>query len=297
MKIHNENYDEMREAKKDRMEARAEKTHKDATELFETAHKMADVIPFGQPILIGHHSEKADRNYRKRISNKMDKACETFNKAKYYDDKLKGMEDNTAISRDDPEAIPKLKAKLEKIELNIQQIKDHNKACKNNIYLRLYDYNDGIHISNNTTYKTYAVIKDKKIEWKTKIIPKEIKAKIENYAKTGKMIQEKIPENKQVLEAYHLQNLSSNKRRIKDRITEIGALLKIPDIDETINNVRLYTDEGRVRIDFGYKPDEETRTKMKKRAWKWSPYNQVWQNYINQRNIDFARELLKELKK
>ena len=28
--------------------------------------KALSVIPFGQPILIGHHSEKRDRNYRRR---------------------------------------------------------------------------------------------------------------------------------------------------------------------------------------------------------------------------------------
>ena len=85
-------------------------------------------------------------------------------------------------------------------------------------------------------------------------------------------------------------------KRCEKRIAEIEALEKIPDIDETINNVRLYTEDGRIRIDFGYKPDEDIRNKLKGHSFKWSPYNQVWQNYIKQYNIDFARKLLGDIK-
>jgi hypothetical protein len=35
--------------------------------LYDDAHRMADAIPFGQPILDGHHSEGRDRRYRDRI--------------------------------------------------------------------------------------------------------------------------------------------------------------------------------------------------------------------------------------
>ncbi|OPY56071.1 MAG: hypothetical protein A4E49_00305 [Methanosaeta sp. PtaU1.Bin112] len=62
---------------------KAEKAHEEASNLLEIAHKMADVIPLGQPILVGHHSEKRDRNYRARIDNKYRKAFETEDKAKY----------------------------------------------------------------------------------------------------------------------------------------------------------------------------------------------------------------------
>lgn len=66
-------------------EEKAEKTHKEASSLLDTAHKMADIIPFGQPILIGHHSEGRDRRYRARIDTKYQKSFETEKKAKYYE--------------------------------------------------------------------------------------------------------------------------------------------------------------------------------------------------------------------
>lgn len=35
------------------------------------AQQMASRIPFGQPVLLGHHSEQRDRNFRDRIHNTM----------------------------------------------------------------------------------------------------------------------------------------------------------------------------------------------------------------------------------
>ena len=40
---------------------------------FDAAGKRAEGIPFGQPILVGHHSERRDRNYRARIAAGMDR--------------------------------------------------------------------------------------------------------------------------------------------------------------------------------------------------------------------------------
>lgn len=48
---------------------------------------MASVIPFGQPILIGHPSEQRDRNYRDKIHNTFGKAFAMQDKAAYYEDK------------------------------------------------------------------------------------------------------------------------------------------------------------------------------------------------------------------
>lgn len=48
---------------------------------------MASIIPFGQPILVGHHSEQRDRNYRDRIHNTFGKAFAEQDKAAYYHSK------------------------------------------------------------------------------------------------------------------------------------------------------------------------------------------------------------------
>ncbi len=55
------------EARIDRMRQRADKELTEARATLDRAHQMAQAIPFGQPILIGHHSEGRDRRYRDRI--------------------------------------------------------------------------------------------------------------------------------------------------------------------------------------------------------------------------------------
>lgn len=116
-------YETRRAEKQERLEELAEKNHAKATAETEQAMKMADVIPFGQPILVGHHSEKADRNYRKRIDNKMRKSIETGKKADYYDGRVKSMETNYAISADDPEAVVKIKEKIAGLEQERARLK------------------------------------------------------------------------------------------------------------------------------------------------------------------------------
>ncbi|MFA6372728.1 MAG: DUF3560 domain-containing protein [Methanothrix sp.] len=76
---------ERADARAERYEERAEKAKATGESLITDARKMADIIPFGQPILVGHYSEKGDRAYRGRIDNKFRKGFDTLEKAKYYE--------------------------------------------------------------------------------------------------------------------------------------------------------------------------------------------------------------------
>lgn len=51
---------------------------------FEQAHDIAGAIPLGQPILIGHHSEKRHRRDLERIDSKMRKAVEQSGRRDYW---------------------------------------------------------------------------------------------------------------------------------------------------------------------------------------------------------------------
>lgn len=75
------------ERRADRSEYKAEKTSEESNRLYEKAKDMASIIPFGQPILVGHHSEQRDRNYRSKIQNTYGKAFELQDKVEYYKDK------------------------------------------------------------------------------------------------------------------------------------------------------------------------------------------------------------------
>src|ERR1700744_2110908 len=75
------------EARAERANHLAEKAEEKSDALYQKARDMADVIPFGQPIHVGHHSEQRDRNYRERIHNTYGKAFAEMDKAKYYEQK------------------------------------------------------------------------------------------------------------------------------------------------------------------------------------------------------------------
>jgi precorrin-6B methylase 2 len=61
---------------------------------YEAAHKavsaIADNIPLGQPILVGHHSEKHARKDAERIDNGMRKAVKMWDTAKYWERRAEG---------------------------------------------------------------------------------------------------------------------------------------------------------------------------------------------------------------
>jgi len=71
-------------ARVERFEARAEKKENESQSQYERSHNLVSVIPMGQPILIGHHSERGHRNLLKKADNAMRKSCEADEKAKYY---------------------------------------------------------------------------------------------------------------------------------------------------------------------------------------------------------------------
>ncbi|HEX7276275.1 MAG TPA: DUF3560 domain-containing protein [Acidimicrobiales bacterium] len=68
-------------ARADRLSARSDRLSTQAGGEWERARQMADVIPFGQPIMVGHHSEGRDRNYRAKVGRSFDRAMETHTEA------------------------------------------------------------------------------------------------------------------------------------------------------------------------------------------------------------------------
>jgi hypothetical protein len=107
------NYEERKQEKIEAYEALAAKKAEESEGLWKQQQQMSDVIPMGQPILVGHHSEQMHRNHLKKIDNKIRKAIDVGKVADHYEHKAAAMKNNTAISSDDPKAIEKLNAKIE----------------------------------------------------------------------------------------------------------------------------------------------------------------------------------------
>lgn len=97
--------------KRERFASLAQANRDASTATYEKAKAIGDMIPFGQPILVGHHSERGHRKALENINNNMRKSIEHDNKAEYYEQKAEGYGTH-GISSDNPEALQLLKKKL-----------------------------------------------------------------------------------------------------------------------------------------------------------------------------------------
>src|SRR4030095_2318918 len=122
-------YEAKQQARKERLERRAELCAKISDLRWKRAHEMASIIPFGQPILVGHHSEGRDRRYRAKIEANHRKAYEMGEKAKYYAERAKNI-GTGGISSDDPEAVVKLQEQIDKAEKVQARMVAANKAVR-----------------------------------------------------------------------------------------------------------------------------------------------------------------------
>jgi hypothetical protein len=101
-------FEERKANRINRYEKQAENARKRSESAFKTADAISSQIPFGQPILVGHHSEKRHRRAADKITNSMRKGIEESDKAKYLAGRAIAAESNRAIFSDDPNASEKL---------------------------------------------------------------------------------------------------------------------------------------------------------------------------------------------
>lgn len=111
--------------RRERIEARLERRRqwKESAEAksaqhFKTAHQIVESIPLGQPILVGHHSEKRHRRALDSMASHMDRACERDKMAKEHNSKAGNIEHalETSIYSDDPDAIEAIEARIASLE-------------------------------------------------------------------------------------------------------------------------------------------------------------------------------------
>jgi len=253
-------YEARIEAKRERYEARAGKAQDESRALYSRARGMAEVIPFGQPILVGHHSEGRDRNYRNRIHNTFGKAFAAQDKAAHYAQKAASV-GTGGISSDDPDAIKKLRAELASAEKSQEMMKAANKAIRAN--------------------KT----------------PETQTAALVALGFTEAQAAEAIKPDfarRVGFPSYALSNNNANMTRIKGRIAELEKRSQRADVEKAGDGYtyREDTTENRVMFIFDGKPDEATRAILKREAFKWSPSRGAWVRQLNNAGIWAAKQVI-----
>lgn len=117
------------------MEKRSEwsdKAEQRAGAAFTRAQSLVAGIPMGQPVLVGHHSEKRHRNVLRKSDDAMRRGCEQSDLSKYHANKAHGLESMLArsIFDDDPDAIEQLRAKVEALTIERDRMKLVNKLFR-----------------------------------------------------------------------------------------------------------------------------------------------------------------------
>lgn len=123
-------YAERREARIERLRARAEGKASAAQAAFGTARRIGGAIPFGQPILVGHHSERRARRDAERIDRSMRRGVEAHREAERLERAVVVAERNDAVSSDDPNAVERLREKLAAVEVERDRWKAITRAAK-----------------------------------------------------------------------------------------------------------------------------------------------------------------------
>ncbi len=263
-----ENYEERKAERIERYEGYADNAAARSTERYKRSCEILDPIPMGQPILIGHHSEKRHRAALKRADNAMRRSCEERDKAEYWDQRAKSAAKNRAISKHDPEAIVKLNEKIAQAE----KLQGAMKAA--NQIVRRKPKNE------QTPEKVQALVSLGFSE------PRAVKLFGKDFA--GRF----------GFPAYALQNNNANIRRMKQRVETLERERGRDEVSEDLANGAEVRENGEwdsTEIHFPGKPSEQLRSKMKAHGWQWARRSGCW--YRKRRDdhtLAFAREIAAE---
>ena len=249
-------YEQKKQDRIDRYRERAEKARAESSAYYKQSHDMASVIPFGQPV----HGA-ADRRYREKIGQKMDKSIEAADKAAYYEAKAEAAERNKAISSDDPDAIEKLREKLE----DRRTLQTYMKNV--NAYYRKYG-----------TCRGMDGITDEQAD------------KYDADVKSGLSWGMPFP-------SYALSNNNQEIHRLEKRLKSLEAARETGYVRWEFDGGRVEAnqDKNRLQIFFDAIPPEEVRKELKGHGFKWARSEGAWQRQLTQ-NAIYAASAIKAIR-
>lgn len=251
-------YFERKEEKIQKYEDLANKAVIKRDELSNQAYNKMHSIPLGQPILVGHYSEKQDRKFRDSIDNDLSKISKESNKIQYYESKAESMKNNKAISSDNPDAIKLLEEKINKLKEKQKTLKEMNKYYKKNKTMKGFDG-----------------------------ITNEQAEKIDENLKNDPWLGGKPAPS------YELTNLNQQIKNAENRIIQLKEIDEMQDekFNFDLGYIHSNQETNRIEIYFDEKPNEEIRNKLKMYGFKWSPKAKAWQRLRNKNSLRIAKRI------
>lgn len=253
-------YEQKQEARRERLEERAERLRREGDARVNSGMERLRAIPFGQPILVGHHSEKRDRNYRAKAVRSVDKGMELRQAAGEMAARAASV-GLGGISSDDPEAVQKLKEELAPLKAKQERMALANKLVRKQDRVAL--------IAQGFPEKVVDL-------W---LLTPSWGGKFRAY------------------EPYELSNNSANIRRIEQRIEHLGRQATRVSTERTVGAVTIIenTEINRLQFKFPGKPSAAVRAVLKGRGFRWSPSEGAWQRQLSGCHSSFAAWVLEQI--
>lgn len=217
------------------------------------------------PVARAEKANRSEENKGREFLDHFERVTKAIRKAQYYE----AHPEARPISNSDEDALPRLKAKLEKLE----QERELNNAI-NKIVRR----------EPRSEYTDVKGEEMRKLGLSDRVIAEIFKPDFCGAAG--------IP-------AYVNQNLGGNIKRIKERIAELEQTKQIKTERIDLGNdvfVTQDTQAMRIFFEFPGKPDEETRALLKSKGFRWTPSQGHWGRKLTGNASQAARQVMNALK-
>jgi hypothetical protein len=264
------NYQIKQNEKRDRLEAAADRAEARSNAAYGRSDmsEKTSGIPFGQPILVGHHSEGRHRAAIKRADNAMRKSVEEDKNAKRLRAKADGI-GKGGISSDDPTAISQLEAQIFACKASQDLMREGNKIVRR--YLK----------------KGYCAEYQAEME---KLRP----GMREDQARG---ILEPDFAGRPGFPSYAMSNNNANIKRMEKRVEALKAASEREQVEiakegfKVVQNV----EENRLQFVFDGKPSEAVRKIMKSNGFRWAPSQEAWQRQLTNNAIWSGKRAMAEI--
>lgn len=265
-------YEQKQELRRDRLLRASASAKQRAEAAYRASGRAVDGIPFGQPILVGHHSEKRHRNAIKRCHAAMDR-CLAENELAA---ELRGRAASVGlggISGDDPDAVAKLREQL------TEETTRHEAALARNSAWRKSGRPAPTDEAKLARYAELAGIDLARAR-----LDAETVAGAYSWEKAGPVA------------GYSLTNRKANMRRLQQRIEDLEQRAAAPQetvTEQLANGCRVESApvDNRVRILFPAIPPSGVRKELKANGFRWSPTSGAWQRHLSAGALWHARRI------
>jgi hypothetical protein len=235
------------ERRAERREEWAEKAGNRAADKLRRAGELSDQIPMGQPILVGHHSEKRHRRHVERIDANMRKGIEEERKSEHHASKADGLRNqmDRSIYSDDPDAIEQLEARILELERSRDRMKATNQAWR----------------------KAGKPGPEDSVGW-TKVAAALGWTEASTTEAKLRRDLAQFPYHKQPYPSYALTNLGGNIRRLRKRIDDVKARQARSEAAESADGP-VIDGETWVSVTFPEKPGRDILQALKAAGFLW----------------------------